>query len=279
MNKSLEQQLEAICTAQSFHTGFSFLNLQTGESFNRFGSEVVPSASTRKIFILACVLKDVKDGKLNLSDSFSIQQKYQDNSSGLFRYFDSSPDISLHDALVGMIAISDNACTGGIVELVGLDRLNEYIQSVGFKNTALHYGSLPAAADTPATIETTNATTPNDAATMLHMFFKGTQSEKEAALIGLDTELCNLALKILFMQQINYRLPFHLPVEARVAHKTGTRSNTYNDVGIVYNKDTPLFILAVYTFKVPEMIGNIPGKYVASELIGRLGRACYDACL
>ncbi|MCU0660163.1 MAG: class A beta-lactamase-related serine hydrolase [Candidatus Pacebacteria bacterium] len=278
MEKPLEQRLKDLCDEQPFHIGFSFINLQTGGFFNRFGDEIVPSASTRKIFILACVLADIKAGKLNLTDHFFIQKKYQDNNSGIFHYFDPNACvISLHDALVAMVAISDNACTGGIVEMIGLDRLNKYITSLGFNQTLLRYGNLSASAHTPARVETTNVTTPNEAAAMIHWFLKGSIDEKEAVHIGLDSELCNLALKILLMQQINYRLPFHLPVEARVAHKTGTRSNAYNDVGIVYKGEHPLFILAVYTFEVPEMIENMPGKYVASDLIARLCRSCYDS--
>ena len=278
MNSDLKQQLDDICSTQPFHVGYSYINLQAGDTLERFGAQIVPSASTRKVFILACVLKDVNEGRLCLEDTFHLQKKYQSDNSGIFRYF--TPDrsvITVHDALVGMIAISDNVCTGGLIELIGFDRLNAYIQTIGLKNTSVQFGSVSSvASNTPVGLESSNVTTPNDAATMLHLLFKGTTDEVSAINIGLSLVLCNLALEILFMQQFRSRLPAHLPTEARVAHKGGTRSNVFNDVGIIYREHTPLFILTVFTYEVPLMIGAMPGRYVASELIADLSRVCYD---
>ena len=60
-------------------------------------------------------------------------------------------------------------------------------------------------------------------------------------------------MDILLWQRLTSRLPNQLPTEAKVAHKTGTgvlgRNN--NDAGIVFQGDTPLFILTVYTEHLP----------------------------
>jgi beta-lactamase class A len=278
MNANLKKQLDDICRTQLFHVGYSYINLQTGDRVERFGAQVVPSASTRKVFVLACALKDINEGRFNLDDDFRIQEKYQSDNSGIFRYFTPNRGvITVHDALVGMIAISDNVCTGGLIELIGFDRLNTYIQTIGMENTSLQFGSVPSAtSDLPVTLESSNVTTPDDAASTLQLLFNGRSDETEAKRIGLTAALCTLAIDILFMQQFTSRLPAHLPTEARVAHKGGTRSNVFNDIGIVYKENTPLFVLAVYTFNVPLMVGDMPGKYVASELIADVCLACYD---
>lgn len=278
MNANLNEQLDNICSTQQFHVGYSYINLQTKETLERFGNHIVPSASTRKVFILACVLADVNEGRFRLDDDFQLQEKYQIDNSGIFRYFTPNRGvITVHDALVGMIAVSDNVCTGGLIDLIGFDRLNTYVQRIGLQNTSLQFGSVSSATSSiPVSLESSNVTTPNDAATMLRLVFEGSRDKDVAKSIGLISSLCDLALSILFMQQFTSRLPAHLPTEARVAHKGGTRSNVFNDIGIIYKGDSPLFILAVYTFKVPSMVGDMPGKYVASELIATLCRVCYD---
>ena len=98
--------------------------------------------------------------------------------------------------------------------------------------------------------------------------------------LGVTTDLCTLALDILLMQRLTSRLPNQLPAEARVAHKTGTgvlgRNN--NDAGIVFQGDTPLFILTVYTEHLPvNMPHGTSGYLHAGLMIARMAKAAYDA--
>lgn len=84
-------------------------------------------------------------------------------------------------------------------------------------------------------------------------------------------------MQILLWQKLNQRLPLFLPKTARVAHKTGTGARNYNDAGIIFDDDQPLFILSVYTDKVPQDFPDMSGAARASLLIGQLARACYDS--
>jgi beta-lactamase class A len=52
----------------------------------------------------------------------------------------------------------------------------------------------------------------------------------------------------------------------------------YNDAGIVYAGDEPLFVLTAYTDQVPDTLPDgLPGHSGAQALIGRMCRLCYDA--
>ena len=90
--------------------------------------------------------------------------------------------------------------------------------------------------------------------------------------------MCQLGLDILSWQRLRNRLPSRLPLGTKVAHKTGTTAQNYNDAGIIYRGEEPLFILSAYTDRVPvELPHGAPGHTTAHELIGRLCRLCYDA--
>jgi beta-lactamase class A len=124
----------------------------------------------------------------------------------------------------------------------------------------------------------TNATTPADVGRLLELILQGSEDPDAAARLASTPALCRLALEILSMQRLRNRLPSRLPRGTRVAHKTGTTAGNYNDAGIVFDGDRPLFVLTVYTDQVTETLPDgEPGHTAAQQLIGRLARVCYDS--
>src|ERR671927_1356029 len=100
--------------------------MKSGATANRAGDVPVPSASTRKISIMMAALAAVHAGKLALDQQVTIESRYQDNDSGTFQHLTPGFQITLRDALVMMIIVSDNTCTGLVVDLLGLGPLQHY---------------------------------------------------------------------------------------------------------------------------------------------------------
>src|ERR671917_1788694 len=99
MIADLARRLDAMCDEQPFETTWYLKNLRTGETADRGGHVVVPSASTRKIAVLMAALKAVHEGRLRLDDPFTIDAKYQDNTPGTFQHLPSGVTIPFQDAL------------------------------------------------------------------------------------------------------------------------------------------------------------------------------------
>ena len=278
MSDMLVTDLNRLCDALPFHSGWYLKNLRTGEAVHRNGHVVVPSASTRKIAIMMAALKAVHEGKLALDQRIVIEAKYQDNDSGCFQYLQPGLTFQLRDALVMMIIVSDNTCTGIVVDLVGLDAINALSQSAGMRGTTHRYSTRSAGVAGYRPASETNATTPADVGLLLECILQGAQDAAAAARLGSTPALCQLALDILSWQRLRNRLPARLPLGTKVAHKTGTTARNYNDAGIVYAEDRPLFILTAYTDDVPrELPDGTPGHTAVNDLIARLSRLCYDA--
>ena len=277
--QSLVNQLNSQCEIQPFQTGWYLKNLRTGETAQQKGDVVVPSASTRKISILMAALKAVNDGRITLDQPIAIQEKYQNNQSGTFQHFQPGFTIQFRDTLVMMIIVSDNTSTGTIVDMIGLDEINDYCRSIGMKNTIHRFG-IPPRIGRDHSLDAVTTTTPEDQGLLLDSIIEGTKDENSAARVGCTPALCQLAIDILSWQKLSWRLPALLPIGTVVAHKTGTgqdkRNN--NDAGIIFQEDRPLFILTVYTEHVPlEMPDGMPGYTIAGHHIARLCRTCYDA--
>lgn len=282
--QALTDRLNALCDAQPFETGWYVKDLSTGATAHRSGDVTVSSASTRKVAILMTALRAVHAGRLSLTHPVVLQAKHQISTSGCFQHFLPGFTLPLRDVLVMMIIVSDNTCTGTVVEMLGLDAVNEFSRSVGMVGT-VHRQAVPANVDAaaerrddgPPDLSRLNVTTPADVGRLLELILEGTRDAGAAVRLGCSPELCRLALDILSWQRMQQRLPLLLPPGATVAHKTGTGARNFNDAGIVFEGGRPLFILTVYTGRVPfTMPDGAPGKAAASHHIGRLCRTCWD---
>jgi beta-lactamase class A len=277
--RELAEQLNKLCDEQPFETYWYVKDLRTGEELDRDGDIVVSSASTRKISIMLATLKQVNDGTLGLDDSFVIEEKYQVRANGAFQYLRPGLEITLYDGIVMMIMVSDNTCTGKIVDIVGLDNINQYCTSIGMKN-ATHRFNVPPTYKTPLDHppEATNTTTANDVGHMLSLLIAGTSDLETAARLGLSTELCQLAVEIMIWQMFTAMLPAQLPPEASVAHKTGTGRRMANDAGIIFEKGEPRYVMAVYVDGTPREQRDGPnGQTAAKAHVARLCRTTWDA--
>ncbi|HEV8441077.1 MAG TPA: serine hydrolase [Methylomirabilota bacterium] len=274
--RDLVQCLTELCDAVPFQTSWFVKDLSTGATADRLGEVPVPSASTRKISIMMAALAAVHAGKLALDQKLTIEARYQDNDSGTFQHLTPGFSITLRDALVMMIIVSDNTCTGTVVDLVGLPEIQRYCESVGMKGTIHRFGIPPRLGPEHSLAQVTT-TTPNDQGLLLDLILAGTTDGGAAARLQGTPELCRLALDILSWQKLKTRLPSLLPQGTKVAHKTGTGSRGYMDAGIIFKGSRPLCILTAYTEHVPAALPDgTPGFAAAYQLIGRMARLCYD---
>jgi beta-lactamase class A len=274
--RDLVQRFNELCDALPFQTSWYLKDLATGATADRLGDVPVPSASTRKISIMMAALAAVHAGKLALDQKVTIDAKYQDNDSGTFQHLTPGFWITFRDALVMMIIVSDNTCTGTVVDLVGLDTIQRWCDGVGLKGTTHRFG-IPPKLGRDHTLEQVTTTTPNDQGLLLELILQATTDPAVARKLGSTPELCRLGLDILSWQKLKTRLPSQLPLGTKVAHKTGTGSRGFMDAGIVFKGDRPLFILTAYTEHVPEALPDgTPGFAAAYQVIGRMARLAYD---
>jgi beta-lactamase class A len=272
----LVQRMNALCDPLPFQTSWYLKDLASGERADRLGDTPVPSASTRKISIMMAALKAVHDGKLALDQKVTIEARYQDNDSGTFQHLTPGFWITLRDALVMMIIVSDNTCTGTVVDLVGLGEVQRFCESVGMTRTIHRFG-IPPKLGREHTLEQVTTTTPNDQGLLLELILKGTTDPAVAARLGCTPALCRLGLDILSWQKLKTRLPSLLPLGTKVAHKTGTGSRGFMDAGIVFKDERPLFVLTAYTEHVPAALPDgTPGFAAAYQVIGRMARLGWD---
>ncbi|MBN18813.1 MAG: serine hydrolase [Chloroflexi bacterium] len=275
--EELGKKLNSICDEYEFQTNWTLKNLVNEQIINRDGDKKVYSASTRKIAILMTALNQVYENKLDLSEKLEIKPDYFKNTSGVFRFCEPGFSMQIYNILTLMIIVSDNACTGTIVDLLGLDLINEFCKRIGMYNTKHIHGIPLENLEYKGDLEETNYTSSNDVTNLLNLILNGKYNCSDSLnILGTSQNLCSLALNILSGQQFRTKIPALLPYNTVVAHKTGTTPHNHNDAGIIFNNNMPQFIFSAYTSFVPLEINNISGQFVASELISKMSYEIYN---
>src|SRR3977135_2071631 len=140
--QELVQGLKQLGDGVPFGTSWYLKDLAGGERADRRGDVLVPSASTRKISIMMAALAAVHAGKLSLDQKVTVEARYQGNESGTFQHLTPGFWLTLRDAMVMMIIVSDNTCTGMVTDLVGLPNLQHWCEHVGMTAT-IHRSGIP----------------------------------------------------------------------------------------------------------------------------------------
>jgi beta-lactamase class A len=274
----LWQELNAICDEQSYVTGWYVKNLLDGSDANRLGNREFPTASTRKTSILMAVLRAVNRGRLRLDEPIVYEERLRQGVvSGTFKFLQPGFTITLQDALVQMMVISDNVCTAMIMERIDMDELNDFCRSAGLHAT-VHRTAVPRP-DMQAdhALSEVTSTTPNDQGRLYELILQGVDSPDAAALLGCTAQQCKWAIEVMSWQKLRTKIASRLPEDAFVAHKGGTGKRGRMDCGIVYRKSRPLFIMAAYTDDVPKVMPDgLPGYFSVFNTIGRMARVCWD---
>ena len=274
--QELVKRLDELCDALPFDASWYLKDLAGGERADRRGDVPVPSASTRKISIMMAALAAVHAGKLSLDRKLTVEARYQDNDSGTFQHLTPGFWLTLRDAMVMMIIVSDNTCTGMVADQVGLADIQRYCEDIGMVGTVHRYG-IPPRMSADHSLQASTTTTPNDQGLLLELILRGATDTAVAARLGCTPELCKLGLDILSWQKLKTRLPSLLPAGTKVAHKTGTGARGFMDAGIIFKDGRPLCVLTAYTDHVPAALPDgTPGFAAAYQLIGRMARLCYD---
>jgi len=281
----LNHKLNQISESQDFDVKWFFKDLDTGQSLNRNGDEIGPSASTRKISILMAAMKAVNEGKIGLLDEIVPDEKYWGTNSGCFQHFLPGFKVKFQDLLTMMIIVSDNVSTGTVTEILTLDYINDFCKNIGMSGTD-HRVGFPTGADLTSDLNKVNSTTPNDVGLLLEIIHQSISDEDAASKLGSTTELCKIAMEILLAQKLNNRLPLKLASpsaagpkdnDVKVAHKTGSYQTGYSDSGIIYPSNHAGVILCAYTDNVPQYLNNgDAGIYSANNAMGSLALECYN---
>ena len=268
---SLENMVAAVANAEQGRIGVAALDLNTGRALSVLGDQPFPMASTSKIAVAATFLDGVDKGRWRLSDMYPLMVPVP--SAKL-----SSPvapvvpgDMISAQGLIELaLTRSDNQATDALLAAVGGPQaVNRWIRNAGIAGMRIDRDIATLVRDDgvidPATqIDTRDSATPNSMLRLLTGLYRGEWLSAQSRDFLLATmERCQTGKR---------RIPGQLPEGTRIAHKTGTLSNTASDVGIIQTPDGRTMAVAIY-------VTGQGGKPYRDARIATIARTIFDGYL
>jgi beta-lactamase class A len=110
-------------------------NLDTGREVGLEPDRRVRTASTIKLPIACALAAEVAAGRARWDERLVIRAQDKVSGSGVLSEFTDGESVSLRDAMVLMIVVSDNTATNLILDRIKADTVNEFMASLGFEAT------------------------------------------------------------------------------------------------------------------------------------------------
>lgn len=239
-------------------------NLISQEVFGWNEDEVVMSpASTIKLPILCAAYAAAKKGNVSLGQRVPLLNKDRVGGNGILTELAEGLQPTLHDLMTLMIIISDNMATNLVMETVGTECIQAFLEEKQLNVIRAERKMLDPVGMSKGLVNCVTARS-------LGLILEGLDNKTL-----LEPADCEDAISILLRQQYNTKMPSKVidrwdlifkKADIQIAHKTGDMPETEHDIGIVYMPKTK-FVLAVLTEKVNnaeaiEFIGAITREFV-----------------
>jgi beta-lactamase class A len=250
----------------------AFRDLQeTGDEYFLNVDEPLHPASTMKVHVMMEVFRQANEGVLALDERLPILNSFTSTADGSKYSLDAVDDSEqslyqrigetemVHELTRLMIVRSSNLATNILIEKVGAQEVNEFVQALGIEGVTIRRGVEDNAA---FRLGLNNSATARGLTQTMDLLARKKVVSEHASGQMID---------ILLGQEFNQGLPALLPNSARVAHKTGWTGAFHHDTGILYPPHREPYVLTIMTRGFTEAQEND-----AHACIAKISRRIYE---
>ena len=275
---TLAEQIREICEGFDGRIGLAAINLQTNETVGYLADEIFPTASVIKLPVLLTLMQQVEDGEYSLDDPLMLRRADHVAGSGLLQHLSPGLTTPIRDWAFLMMSISDNLATNVLIDHVGLDEVNDWLDEHDYPDIRLHRKINFNLLKTDQKLLGTS--TPAALTRMITAVYQQTHVSPAAC-----TEMMRMMNKV-GADRVGRYLPFEpygsdVPDSEilRLAGKTGSLAGMRAQTAVIYRgmpNENRGFALTVMNEGNPEperWQPDAPGVLI----IGRLAKTLYDA--
>jgi len=224
--------------------GVAVLDLTDGHKYLLHADDVYPQASSIKICVLAELYRQAQQGKLKLTDVYTVTASDLVPDSDIMNGLTPGvTKITLRDLATMMVAVSDNAATNVLIDRVGMENVNLLLDSLGLAHTRLRRKmmDLKAAAEGRE-----NVSTPAEMMSLLESLYRGKV---------LNKEMTEDFFQVLSTHKDSW-IPRDLPDGLKIADKPGALEGVRNDSGVIFVEKRPYILCVMTTYLRRERDGE-----------------------
>jgi len=254
--KEIKRYLESRIGTYSFF----FEDLESGFSYGYNENVQMTSAGCMKLPIAVSVIKYIQDEKGSFLDRVKIEEEDKVYGTGILHEFDNR-EYTIFELLVAMLIQSDNTAANKLIEIVGIDTINEDIIAQGLKNTKLNRKTSD---ERSASNGIENITSALDLARIWkHLYNSSYLNEKNSTML----------IDILQRQQMKNKLALYIPDDLKfeISSKTGDKASVENDTALIHTQK------GSFTFTVLSM--GIPNSVYGTVTLAKCGKMMWDSIM
>ena len=251
------EEIKGILDSVPGKIGFYYKDLKSDKCISFNEDERFLAASIIKLPILVETLRQREEGILEKDMKVKVLKSDKVPSCGALNYLHDEIEVTIEDLYTLMIILSDNTATNMLMNILGIDNVNKTILDLNLSNTKLSrllYDSQGKKEGKE------NYFSPKDIGELLERVYKGKMINKY-----ISEEM----QRVMKMQLMDSKMPYLLPEDLEIAHKTGEDTGISHDVGIVYSKNPFIFCFASNGTNVP----------MAEDALRRIALLCYENSL
>jgi beta-lactamase class A len=240
----LESRIHEIDSNLDGVMGVAIEDLTSKQTFFLQPDEVFPQASSIKITVLAELYHQAQQGRLKLTDLYTVQKSDLVFDSDIMNGLTPGvTQITLRDLATMMVAVSDNSATNVLIDRVGMENVNALLDSLGLAHTRLRRKMMDLRA---ASEGRENIATPREMMTFLDALYRGKV---------LNKEMTDELFTMLSTHKESW-IPRDLPAGVKIANKPGELEGVRNDSGIIFLENRPYILCVMTTYLHNERDGE-----------------------
>ena len=252
LSKKWKADITRLAESSGMEVSVSALDLTSGAAASYHSDRKMLSASMIKLLIAETFLRQVSEGKHSFDDVYVLQASDIVGGTGTLQTWGAGAEVTNRELFRKMISESDNVAANVLIDLCGMDAINQEAARLKLKHTELgrHFMRTNEGHD--------NYICADDIVTLLKMVYDKT---------FVNEKMSELMLDCLEAQEDDRCISKGLPEGTVFAHKTGSLDSVRHDGGIVEGEKP--FVLVVLCG------GEGFSLNAAQELMGRIGQAAY----
>lgn len=250
MSLKLEDTVKDVDRRLDGYVGVAMLDLTSGDTIFYHADDVFPTASTIKVAVLAELYRQAEKGTLKLDDVYTVRAEDDVPDSAIFNGLTPGlTKLTLRDLAQMVVAVSDNAATNVLIDRVGMQNVNAFLQTLSLTKTKLQRKMMDINA---AKEGRENLATPREFMMLMEAIYRGRVVNKQ---------FTDDLLKLLATQKGS---PFQraLGENVKIADKSGELDAVRCDIGVIYATNRP-FVLSVMTTYLKD---NREGEEAIEEI-------------
>jgi len=225
----LKSRLKALFESVPGKVGFYYKDLIKEDIIGFNENTSFLAASVIKIPVLIEILKQIEEGKISADDLVEVKEEDKVPSCGALTYMHNGLKVTIKDLYTLMIIHSDNTATNMLIRMTGIENINSTLRELGCNTTTINRLLFDMEEKKKGK---ENYITPFEIGYLLERIYK-----RDIISESISKEI----ERVLKLQRLNHKIPYLLPRDLEIGHKTGEDDDITHDVGIIYSRKPFIF--------------------------------------